>query len=57
MGYLSPNLLRVLKPGRVFACHVKDRVLFGNATGTGMPTMDFTLCIEHYMKADFSISA
>ena len=24
MGYLSPNLLRVLKPGRVFACHVKD---------------------------------
>ena len=31
MDYLSPNLLRVLKPGRVFCCHVKDRVLFGNA--------------------------
>lgn len=55
MGYLSPNLLRVLKPGRVFACHVKDRVLFGNATGTGMPTMEpfHALCIEHYMKAGF----
>lgn len=55
MSYLSPNLLRVLKPGRVFACHVKDRVLFGNATGTGMPTMEpfHALCIEHYMKAGF----
>ena len=55
MDYLSPNLLRVLRPGRVFACHVKDRVLFGNATGTGMPTMEpfHALCIEHYMKHGF----
>ena len=55
MDHLSPNLLRVLKPGRVFCCHVKDRVLFGNATGTGMPTMEpfHALCIEHYMKHGF----
>jgi len=55
MDYLSPELLRVLKPGRVFACHVKDRVLFGNATGTGMPTMEpfHALCIEHYLKHGF----
>lgn len=55
MDFLSPNLLRILKPGRVFACHVKDRVLFGNATGTGMPTMEpfHALCIEYYMKAGF----
>lgn len=55
MDYLSPNLLRVLKPGRVFACHVKDRVLFGNATGTGMPTMEpfHAICIQHYMKHGF----
>lgn len=55
MDYLSTNLLRVLKPGRVFCCHVKDRVLFGNATGTGMPTMEpfHALCIEHYMKHGF----
>lgn len=55
MDYLSPNLLRVLKPGRVFACHVKDRVLFGNATGTGMPTIEpfHALCIEHYMRHGF----
>ncbi len=55
MDYLSPNLLRVLKPGRVFACHTKDRVLFGNATGTGMPTIEpfHALCISHYMKHGF----
>lgn len=40
MDFLTPELLRVLKPGRVAAIHVKDRVLFGNATGTGMPTID-----------------
>lgn len=55
MDYLSPELLRVLRPGRVFACHVKDRVLFGNATGTGMPTMEpfHALCIQHYMAHGF----
>ena len=55
MDYLSPQLLRVLKPGRVYACHVKDRVLFGNTTGTGMPTMEpfHALCIQHYIKHGF----
>lgn len=55
MDYLSPELLRILKPGRVFACHVKDRVLFGNATGTGMPTMEpfHAMCIQHYMRHGF----
>lgn len=55
MDYLSPELLRILKPGRVFACHVKDRVLFGNVTGTGMPTIEpfHALCIEHYMRHGF----
>lgn len=56
MDYLSPQLLRILKPGRVFACHVKDRVLFGNATGYGMPTMEpfHAQCIQHYMKHGFA---
>lgn len=40
MDYLTPELLRVLKPGRVAAIHVKDRILFGNATGMGMPTVE-----------------
>ena len=55
MDYLTPELLRVLEPGRVAAVHVKDRVLFGNATGTGMPTIEpfHAQCIEHYMKHGF----
>ncbi len=38
MDYLTPQLLRVLAPGRIYACHVKDRILFGNVTGAGIPT-------------------
>ena len=55
MDYMTPNLLRVLKPGRVFCCHVKDRILFGNATGTGMPTVEpfHASTIFHYMKHGF----
>lgn len=39
MDYLTPNLLRVLAPGRIYACHVKDRINFGNVTGAGIPTV------------------
>ncbi|MBQ6321693.1 MAG: DNA methylase N-4, partial [Lachnospiraceae bacterium] len=55
MDYLAPSLLKALKPGRIYACHTKDRVLFGNATGTGMPTIEpfHALTIEHYMKHGF----
>jgi len=38
MDFLTPQLLRVLKPGRIYACHVKDRILFGGVTGAGVPT-------------------
>ena len=38
MDYLTPELLRVLQPGRIYACHVKDRINFGNVTGAGIPT-------------------
>lgn len=55
MDFLTPELLRVLEPGRVCAIHVKDRILFGNATGTGMPTVEpfHAICIEHYIKHGF----
>ncbi len=39
MDFLTPELLRILQPGRIYACHVKDRINFGNVTGTGMPTV------------------
>ncbi|MFZ3209821.1 MAG: DNA methyltransferase, partial [Geobacteraceae bacterium] len=39
MDYLTPELLRILKPGRIYCCHVKDRINFGNVTGAGIPTV------------------
>ena len=39
MDFLTPELLRILQPGRIYACHVKDRILFGNVTGKGAPTV------------------
>lgn len=55
MDYLTPEALRVLKAGRVACVHVKDRILFGNATGDGMPTVDpfSDLTVMHYMKYGF----
>ncbi len=55
MDYLTPELLRILQPGRVLAVHVKDRILFGNATKLGMPSLDpfHAMCIAHYMKHGF----
>ena len=57
MDYLTPLLMKVLKPGRVLAVHCKDRILFGNATGDGMPTLDpfHAMCIFHYMKHGFRL--
>lgn len=40
LEFLVPNLLRVLKPGRIAAIHVKDRIRFGNVTGDGFPIVD-----------------
>ena len=55
MDYLTPNLLRVLRPGRVAAIHVKDRILFGNATGLGMPSVEpfHADTIAHFRRHGF----
>lgn len=55
MDYLTPELLRVLQPGRVCCVHVKDRILFGNVTGNGMPTVNpfHAKTIFHYIKHGF----
>jgi DNA modification methylase len=39
MDFLTPNLLRVLKPGRLAAIHVKDRIVPMGMTGYGSPTV------------------
>jgi hypothetical protein len=56
MDYLTPELLRVLKPGRVAAIHVKDRIVPGGLTGLGFQTVypfsDAT--IRHFTKHGFA---
>lgn len=39
MDYLTPELLRVLQPGRVCAIHCKDRIVPGSMTGFGFQTV------------------
>ena len=55
MDYLTPNLLRVLRPGRVAAIHVKDRILYGNVTGLGMPSVEpfHADTIAHFRRHGF----
>ena len=40
MDYLIPELHRVLKPGRIAAIHVKDRVRYGSVTGDSFIALD-----------------
>lgn len=55
MDYLTPKLLRALKPGRIYCCHVKDRINFGNVTGAGIPTVQpfHSETIAHFLKHGF----
>lgn len=55
MDFLTPELLRILNPGRLYCCHVKDRILFGNVTGAGAPTVSPFHCeaIMHARKHGF----
>jgi hypothetical protein len=40
MDFLTPELLRILKPGRVACVHVKDRIQFASVTGMTRPTVE-----------------
>ena len=40
MDFLTPNLLRILKPGRMACIHVKDRVNFGAYSGYGFSSIE-----------------
>ena len=35
LGYLLPEMLRCLKPGRIAAIHLKNRIHYGSVTGNG----------------------
>ena len=55
MDFLTPELLRVLKPGRICGVHVKDRILYGHQTPHGFmeisPFSDDT--VRHFRKHGF----
>ncbi|ODN70197.1 DNA methyltransferase [Methylobrevis pamukkalensis] len=55
MDHLTPELLRVLKPGRNACIHVKDRILFGSVTGFGTPTVNpfHAKTLAHFMRHGF----
>ncbi|WP_229217480.1 DNA methyltransferase [Massilia forsythiae] len=55
MDFLTPQLRRILQPGRIYACHVKDRINFGNVTGAGVPTVSpfHAEALFHGMKHGF----
>jgi DNA modification methylase len=57
MDYMIPHLYRTLKPGRICAIHVKDRVVFGNVTGLGFPELEpfSDDCVFAFRKHGFKL--
>jgi len=55
MDFLTPNLLRTLKPGKVAAIHVKDRIRYSYQNGTSFTTIDdFSgKTVAHFIKHGF----
>ncbi|MGN7869361.1 hypothetical protein [Paracoccus sp. 22332] len=56
MGFLIPELLRVLEPGRIAAVHVKDRIIPGGINGFGFQTLS-TLhmdCVREFQRHGFA---
>jgi len=56
MEFLTPELLRVLRPGRVAAIHCKDRVVPGGMTGLGFQTVSpfGAKTLFHFMRHGFA---
>lgn len=55
MDFLTPEMLRCLKPGRVAAIHVKDRIRYSYQNGTQFTTIaDFSgQTVAHFIKHGF----
>lgn len=56
MDFLTPELLRVLQPGRVVAVHVKDRITPGGINGFGFQTVTRISdeCADHFERHGFA---
>jgi DNA modification methylase len=57
MDFLTPELFRILKPGRVACIHVKDRIRFSYQNGQGFTSLiDFAgRTVDHYEKYGFHL--
>jgi len=55
MDFLTPELFRALIPGRIYALHVKDRIIPGGMNGFGFQTTYpfHKDCIDHMIKHGF----
>lgn len=56
MDFLTPHLLKALKPGRICAVHVKDRIVPMGMTDVGCQTVYPLHCkaIDHYTRHGFA---
>jgi DNA modification methylase len=56
MDYLTPELLRILQPGRVAAIHIKDRIIPGGLSGLGFQTVApfHAEAIDHFRRHGFA---
>lgn len=59
MDFLTPELLRVLQPGRICAVHVKDRITPGGINGFGFQTVTriSDQCADHFERHGFAFLA
>lgn len=55
MDFLTPNLYKVLKPGRINAIHIKDRIRYGHQTSHGFMAIERVSdhCGDHFEKHGF----
>jgi hypothetical protein len=59
MDFLTPELYRVLQPGRVCAVHVKDRITPGGINGFGFQSVTriSDACADHFERHGFAFLA
>lgn len=52
LDFLTPELLRIIKPGRIACIHVKDRIQFSYQNGAGFTSLiDFSgQTVSHFLK-------
>jgi DNA modification methylase len=52
MDFLTPELIRVLGPGRMYCVHAKDRIVYGSVSGDGMYTVNpfSDKCVAHCIR-------